>query len=72
MLAQLQLGKEQLLGQEYPAASLLDNGPDIPPSCDNTAGNKNKSNKVNCIMVESTTTPRKGLCRQLEVCAGLN
>lgn len=48
MLAQLQLGKVQLLAlQEYPAASLLDNGRVIPPSCASTAtGSKAESNQA--------------------------
>lgn len=47
MLAQLQFGKVHLLAsQEYPAASLLDNGRDIPPSCASTAGNRAESNQM--------------------------
>jgi len=48
VLAQLQLGKVQLLAlQEYPAASLLDNGRVIPPSCASTeAVSKAESNQA--------------------------
>jgi len=48
VLEQLQLSKVQLLAlQEYPAASLLDNGRVIPPSCASTAaGSKAESNQA--------------------------
>jgi hypothetical protein len=47
VLAQLQLGKVQLLVlQEYPAASLLDTGRVIPPSCASTAVNNAGSNQA--------------------------